>query len=354
VKPRAYVLRIVDVGSSIDLAVAERALAGQRAPDLLRGAPGGGVGGVKLATQPFDVELGERLVAGRSVRVRVRLFDFGIASFRFALDLDGLAPPALVALGAEIEDDGGFDDSARAEWAALLPRLGGAVVKPQTIDFVEDYAVFVLPRDPDGGASPGDTVTRLLLGEDDPRPLAKEQHKDVRRRAIRYFADDLVVVDYDAAVVIDAACATDLVDLFELATAHLLELRYYDALLARASQAIADDAARAARTRWLVRSPFEGVAERAAKLLLDLTEMTDRFERSITLLGDVHSVKVYRATEKRLRIAELQRSVDEKLASLGRFAEVLGDQVHARRGLFLESTVVLLIVIEIGLALVHR
>lgn len=350
----AYVLRVIDVGTSIDLGVAEAALSAKRAPELLAGPLGGGTGGVRLATGPVDVELGERTVAGRKTLARARLFDFGIASFRFELALEGLSPAALVALGAEIEDDGGFDLAARDAWAALKGRLGQAVKEPIAAEHIEDYAVFVLPRDPDEGSSPGDTVTRLLLGEDQPRPLAKEQVKAATRRAIRYFADDLVVVDYDAAVVIDPACATELVDLFELATAHLLELRYYDALLAKASRGIAEDAARASRGRWLFRSPFAAVAGRAAHLLLELTEMTDTFQRSITLLGDAHSVLVYRAVEKRFRIPELQRAVDEKLASVARSAEVLGDLVHDRRGLFLEATVVLLITVEIGLALLHR
>lgn len=354
-RPSAHVLRVIDVGSSIDLGLATRALQGKRGPDLLKGPGGGGsASGVKLAMPPVDLDLGTLQVGEREARLRVRLFDFGIASFRFELDLEGLSLAALVALAAEIEDDGGFDEAAREAWRGVSPKLSGAVLEPLPVDFVEDYAVFVLPRDPDGGDGPGETITRLLLGEADPRPLARDQIEAVRARAIRYFADDLVVVDYDAAVIVDAACSSELVDLFELATAHLLELRYYDALLARASEAIVADAARAARGRWLWRSPFERVAERAAQLLLELTELTDRFERSITLLGDAHSVLVYREAEVRLRIAEAQRGVDEKLSSVARFAEVLGDQLHARRGLTLETVVVVLIAIEIGLALLHR
>ena len=353
-RPSAHVLRVIDVGSSIDLAAASRALEGRRGPDLLKGPGRGGASGVKLAMPPLDVDLGTRTFAGRKATLRARLFDFGIASFRFELDLSTYLPAQLVALGAEVVDDGGYDEAAREAWRTLAPRLDRAVAEPLAIDFVEDYAVFVLPTDPDGGPEPGDTIARLLLGEADPRPLARQQIEGVQARAIRYFADDLVVVDYDAAVIVDAACGAELVDLFELATARLLELRYYDALLAKASEAIVADAARAARGRWLIRSPFEHVAERAANLLLELTEVTDRFERSITLLGDAHSVLVYREAETRLRIAEAQRGVDEKLSSVARFAEVLGDHVHARRGLTLETVVVLLITIEIGLALLHR
>lgn len=353
--PSAHVLRVIDVGSAIDLSAAAAALQAKRGPDLLKGPSGaGGASGVKLAMPPLDLDLGLRTVAGRETALRVRLFDFGIASFRFELDLRAASAAQLVALGAEVEDDGGYDEAAREAWRGLAPKLESAVIEPLPIDFVEDYAVFVLPCDPDGGNAPGETIARMLLGEADARALAVERIEAVQSRAIRYFADDFVVVDYGAAVIVDANCGAELVDVFELATARLLELRYYDALLAKASEAIVAEAARAARGRWLLRSPFEHAAERAAALLLELTELTDRFGRSITLLGDAHSVLVYREAELRLRINDAQRGVDEKLSSLARFAEVLGDQLHARRGLTLETVVVLLIAIEIGLALLHR
>jgi hypothetical protein len=359
-RPSAHILRVIDVGSSVDLTAATRALHGKRGPDLLTapGRRGGGASGVKLAMPPLDLDLGKQTVAGREVTLRVRLFEFGVASFRFELDLSGYTPAELIALAAEVEDDGGFDGAAREAWAALAPKLDRAVREPLVVDFVEDYAVFVLARDPDAGGgapSPGETITRLLLGEADPQRLASEQIEAVRARAIRYFADDLVVVDYDAAVIVDPACGAELVDLFELATARLLELRYYDALLAKACEAIVvTTAARGSSARFWRRSPFAGAAERAATLLLELTQLTDRFERSITLLGDAHSVLVYQEAEARLRIAEAQRGVDEKLTSLARFAEVLGDQLHERRGLTLESVVVLLIAIELGLAFLRH
>ena len=177
--------------------------------------------------------------------------------------------------------------------------------------------------------------------------------EDVRRRAIRYFRDDVVYVDYDAAIVIDPSLNTELVDLFEVATAHLLELRYYDVLLSRASAAMTADAARTRALAWL-RGPFTERAERAAMVVLELTELTDRFQHAITLLGDTYSVQVYRAAAERFRIEEATAAVHQKLESVARSAEVLNDHVQTRRALMLEALVALLIVIELGLALFRR
>ena len=128
-------------------------------------------------------------------------------------------------------------------------------------------------------------------------------------------------------------------------------LRYYDAIVARAEAALAHDA-RAARTgAWLVRSPFVALGRRAAVLALDVAELTDRLGRAITLVGDTYTVQVYRETAVRFRLREAEAAVREKLATLGRVAEVLGTQVHASRDLWLEVLVVVLILVEVILAL---
>jgi hypothetical protein len=388
----AYVLRVLEVGASIDLDAAEARLRGReirRGPSALRGPLGAGTGGVLLARPPLDVTVSDREVGGMVASARVRVFEFGVVSVRFRLPIDQLSGKALVLLAASIEDDAGFDDAAREIWTQLAGELGTTVSQSNKLDLVEDYSVFVLPRrpTPDGTAADpiepraappggdgeaGDTLesiesiearelvasdeilTRMLLGEDDPRPLHAVQIEETRARAIRYFADDLVLVDFDAAVVLDPLCSPELVDIFELATAYLVELRYYDALLSRALAKMATDATSVRQVFWLLRSPFQALAERAILLVLELTELTDNFERSIVLLGDTYSVQVYRAAADRFRIAEVSASVHAKLEMLARSGEALGDHLHGQRGLALEMLVIVLIAVEVGMAFVRH
>ena len=353
----AYVLRVLDVGLSIDVDEAARRLAGARVtrgPSTLRGPLGAGAGGILLASRPVDIACGEVTVGGVRAEARVRLLDFGIAAVRFQIPLADVARDTLIPLAARVEVDAGFDAEARRLWAALAGSLGPALHQPSPIDFIEDYTVFVLPREPGTLSGRDETLARILLGEDSPRALSREAIEEPRRRAIRYFDDDLVVVDYDAAVVVDPQCSTELVDIFEIATAHLLELRYYDHLLSRALTQMATEAAALRGASWLSRSPFHALAERAVMLVLELSELTDRFERSITLLGDTYSVQVYRAAAERFRIPEATAAVHAKLEAVARSAEVLNDHVQTRRGLALEILVILLIAFEVGMAVWRR
>jgi hypothetical protein len=175
--------------------------------------------------------------------------------------------------------------------------------------------------------------------------------KEVGRRAIRYYEEDLVIVDYDTAILIDETGGAPLVDIFEIASAQLLEYRYYDALLGRALGALAADVRQARTAASLVRSPYSRVSRRAASLALEVSELNDRLERAITLVGDSYTVQVYREASLRFRLAEAGNAVRDKIGMIGRAADVVGHEVQTRRDTALELLVVFLILLEILIAI---
>lgn len=323
-----------------------------RGSATLRGPLGAGAGGVVLSQSPVDVGCGEVRVNDSVVQARLRLFEFGIASVRFAVPIGHLSNEELVALAASVEDDAGFDDAARQLWARMAADLGPAIKMPQPNHrFIEDYSVFVLPEAPGPEERRHDLLARILMGEDDERPLARGNIEEALARGIQYFEDDLVLVDYDAAVVVDPTCSADLVDIFELASAHLLELRYYDQLLSRSAASLAHEVP---RRKGLFRSSFDQLSERTLLLVLEVGELTDSFAHSITLMGDTYSVQIYRLTAERLRIQEAAAAVHQKLEALSRSAEALNGHVENRRGVALEVLVIVLIAIEVVMAFVRH
>jgi len=96
------------------------------------------------------------------------------------------------------------------------------------------------------------------------------------------------------------------------------------------------------------------VARRAAALFVDMTELYDRVEGAITLVGDAYTARVYREAAHRFRLEEASAAVREKLATLARVSEIFQADLAQRRGLLLEVAVVLLIVLEVVLGLVRR
>jgi hypothetical protein len=350
-----HVLREIDVGDSIDLERASKTFEHRaRRADVAKQPAGAGV---VFRREPLELTLDPAEIGPFRAEVRARVFDFGVVAIRFTLSLGEPSSTELIALARRIsEASAAFDRKAREIWHALAKEIAAAIVPWEERDAValmEDFTVFVLATVPSGQMDVQEVLAHLLSGEPADRKLAQVKIQELTRRAIRYYEDDLVLVDYDSAVIVDQDDVTALVDIFEIASAQLLELRFYEDMLTRSLKSLLKDVRMARTTVWLLRSPFRRLAHRAALLALELGELTDRLERAITLKGDTYSVQVYREASSRFRLAEAHASVREKVETISRVSEVLGHEIHTRRDLLLETCVILLIAFEVLMAMRH-
>ena len=346
-----HILRQIDVAESIDVAEVERLVS--------EGAVSGGARlgttepdppGVVLLRRPVDLSLDQVTVGPFELRVRVRVFDFGVVAVRFTLARTGLSSRELIQIGVDVAAlSTAFDAEALRIWGVLEPTLRPTLTPddpPPEGPLVEDFTVFVLP-----GPVPEETIVpglvHLLLGEPQERRLAPSLCRGFLDMAIRYYEDDLVLLSWDAAVIVEPAGALDVVNVLEMASAQLLEVRYYAGIVRRATVMLAADAERARTGRWLFRSPFTSLAQRAAIMALELGEMTARLETAVALVGDSYTVKVFTEATRRFRLVESRRAVREEIETLAKVTETFGGEVESRRGLFLEILVVILILIEV-------
>lgn len=356
VEGRVVLLRVIDVADWVDVDRARQLAAERgatRGTTQIRG-PERRPGGVVLATEPFDLELGPLQLDELQLEASVRLFDLGVASFRFASPLAaGTTVAALHRLAVRLQALSALDARARDLWKDLAATIGPALRGAHDVDLVEDYVLWEL-RSVDGCAGDADRAlaaldpAALLLGEPE-RPVAPALVEGYRVRALRYLASDATVVSWSGAVVVDEGGARDELEVLEIATARLLELRYYDRLLGRELEALYGKAHAARETTALFRSPFADVALRAATLFVEMTELHDRAEGALTLVGDAYTARLYRDAEERFRLPEIDARVQEKLDTLAKVSGVLQGEVGHRRALALETAVVLLIVLEVVL-----
>jgi len=351
-----HVLRQIDVGDSFRLDDVAKVLDNRelsRGATILKRADGGGSGGVVLRREPLDLKLGSVSVGPFVTEARARLFEFGVVAFRFTFAVqEGSASDWIELSHQLVRESSSFDAKARDVWRDLRGQIRSAVVPwddPVATELMEDFTVFVLPNVTSGDDTDR-SLAHILLGEPANRTLAPSTVNEVCRRVIRYYADDLVLVDYDAAIVVDKDGSAETVDIFEIASAQLLELRFYDAMLGRALEGLLGDVRRARTTAWLFRSPFRRLARRGAVLAIELGELSDRLERTITLVGDTYSAQIYRETAVRFRLPPASEAVREKVALVGRISELLGHEIASRRDLVLEILVLILIAIEIVVA----
>jgi len=238
--------------------------------------------------------------------------------------------------------------------ASLLPRIAPALDNPHSADVAEDYTIVQLDKlegDPPARAlaQRGD-LPHVILGEDPARRLSLTERRDVLRHRFSYYTDDLAVIDWNSALVYDPSGSTDIADVLELATAQLLELRYYDAQLDRELKIVYDLLALDARRSTLGRlfgSKYAALSQRVAKTMLEVGEFTERAENALKVVGDFFLARIYTDAVQQFRIPQWQSAVYRKLESLGQVYALLKGEVDIKRSQMLELTIVLLIVGEI-------
>ncbi|BDG09882.1 hypothetical protein AMPC_29950 [Anaeromyxobacter paludicola] len=352
--------RLFDVADAIDLSKAEAIAAAPRSRLRLETAQGSAA--FEIPAPPLHLALGERtlrLSSGpRVVQAEARLYDYGVVSVVYRLPIPPGTPlEALVPLAEELAaaPTPALDAEARREADELCRALAPTLSRPHAWDGLETYHVFFVRRfdRPVGAAEllAEAPLAKLLLGEGSATPLSEGEREDVLKHRFSYLADDLAVVDWNSAFVLEPSGVGDIPDLLEFATAHLLELRYYDALLDRELSRIYDELDAGGRFQNVFTRRYGRLRRRTAALLLELTEMTERLENAVKIIGDFYLARLWQSAIRRFRLPAWQETVLRKQQLLSGVNALLGDAADTSRGQLMELAVILLILGEFLLAL---
>jgi hypothetical protein len=358
-----HVYRLFDVADEIDLVAAERELVTPGSRLALEGAQSATA--LEIPKPPVRVPLGPRPLplrhGGWQAEASAHLFDYGVVSIVYKLPIAPGTPLShLVPLAEEVvaQPTPALDAAARAEAESLTRRLGSAVKRPHSWDGLESYHVFFARR-LEPGVSAEEVLARaplaeLLLGETSVTPLSANERADVVKHAFSYLSDDLAVVDWNSAFVLEPSGVNDIPDLLELATAHLLELRYYDGLIDRELGLIYDEIGAGRSIGDIFTRRHLKLQRRTAARLLELSETVERLENAVKIVGDFYLARLYQSALRRFRLPAWQESVLRKQKLLAEVNGLLTDAADTRRGELLEVTIILLILWEILYALVRR
>jgi hypothetical protein len=352
------VYRLFDVADAIDLHQAERQVAAPRSRIRLESAASATA--LEFPRPPLQLALGPRTLrlgsGERAAEASAAVFDYGVVSVRYRLPIPAGTPLSrLIPLAEElfVEPEPGLDAEARREAEAIAAQLAGALEKPHSWDGLESYQVFVIRSWADGPLSAQDLLSgapipELLLGETSAVPLSAEERQEVLTHHHSYLADDLAVLHWNSAFVSEPSGVGDIPDLLEFATAHLLELRYYDALLDRALHGIYDEMeARGSPLANILTPRYRRLQRQTAALLLELSEMTERLENAVKIVGDYYLARVYQAAVRRFRLPAWQETVLRKQRLVADANALIGAAADTSRAELLEVAIILLIVFEI-------
>lgn len=354
-------LRLYDVAYAIDLLRVEALIAERSAESVgrlrLQRAEAKAIAlpdpPVEIGLGPVVVRAGDRELPAEAV---ARVYDFGAISIAVRHPVANLEWSAFVERTAELAR--AAEDGSGGVWHELSERvrawLEPAMERPNASGLAEEYLVSIVER-----FDPAVAIDELLKAADLPRLLTGERRelsdaarRDLVKYAFSYYQDDLVVLTWDQAFLIEPGGDRDVADVLEVATAQLLELRYYDALLDHELPRMYDRVQAAhRRLPALGRGRYSRLAHELHVLVAEVTEITERIDNALKVTEDVYLARVYGAALELFRVPSWAQAVDRKLEIIRQTYTALYDEANAVRAELLELGILILIVLEILLAL---
>jgi hypothetical protein len=346
--------RVYDAGDTIALDAAEKLLPRSRRAEL-----GGPLAeGLVIAVRPLEIELADCQLEVPGIprplpaSASARIFDFGAISVLYRIPIEpGTTIESLTPLCDALYDSAALDVRGAVHRSEIVAQLGASIEKPHTWEEAESYTIVFIEELAGGSVealAKSESVAKLLLGETSPKPLSRAVRDDVLNNAFSYLADDLVIVDWNSALVVEPTGSPVVPRVLELATCQLLEFRYYDRLLDRELARVYDQIEKAPR---VVRSPFRMKTRQVLQRFMELTEFTERVDNAIKSVGDFYLARVYLAAIRRFRVPDWRASLEAKLRLVGRAYELLKGEVEVSRAQILELIVIVLILVELVTAL---
>jgi len=183
---------------------------------------------------------------------------------------------------------------------------------------------------------------------------ARARH-DLLSRRFSYFEDDLTVLAWNAALVVEPAPDdTDVPYILEFANAQLLELRYYDSVLDQEIPRIYEGIAAARRGFHVIGRRYSRLLAALQSRVADATELVERIENSLKVTDDVYLARIYATALEIFRGNTWRGGIERKVTIVREAYTMLNAESTERRAEVLELTIILLIVVELVLAWVRR
>src|SRR5580658_1839843 len=236
----------------------------------------------------------------------------------------------------------------------VVTELKGHLIRPQVqLPEEEGYTVFCIaapPTDRDGLPVSAEAwfqsqrrqVAALLTQESEGERLSKQESEESTGRYLSYYDNDLVVIDWDAALIIDEpADFNETLYIMELANLQLAELEAYDRILDNAlERSYRDLSVRTLRSR-------ADTLRQLREIRIDLARFNDELSNITKFFGDWHLARIYEKLASRLHLGEWHRNIGGKLKTLDDLYQLLKQDQTNRWMIILEVTVILLFIIDL-------
>ncbi len=306
--------------------------------------------------QMVRLPLLERIGPGGALRVErvVKLLPVGAISITVRVPFDVARIEDLVSYHELQFTNGSLHDEVRQLAEEVRRELNPFYVRPVgQLAEEEAYTVFCVesPLAVEDGATINAeqwwrahrrAVASLLTQEPDLDHLSKQEAEESTGRYLSYYEHDLVVVDWDAALIIDDRQNFDeTLYIMELANLQLAELEAYDRILDDSLERSYRDLG----TRPMRRKT--AMLRELRELRIDLARFSDELSNITKFFGDWHLARIYENISARFHLSDWHQTLDRKLKTLDDLYQLLNHDQTNRWMLILELTIVLLFIIDL-------
>jgi hypothetical protein len=321
------------------------------------------------ALEPFQVDARKRVPRGqvfyRPLMARLPALDLRVEPAVKVLPIGALSVTVRAPLAADsvaecaawnaltFDDGTTLEDWVLATVEKARRELSAHTIRPHArLPEAESYMVFCLDA-----ASPGigaeapawldanrTGVAGLLMHEQETALLSDQEVAESTGRGLSYYRHDLVVVDWDAALVIDRPDEfSETLYVMELANVQLEELEAYDACIDEALERAYRDLSPKGRGRR------RHVLREVKELRMDLARFSEELSNITKFFGEWHLARVYESTARIFHLADWHRAIDEKLQTLDSLYDMLKQDQNNRIMILLEAAIVLMFIIDLVL-----
>ncbi len=283
------------------------------------------------------------------VHIHGKAYDFGVLSIILEIPLQNLTLSEFEETASVVSKSETLKEVSRTHLNQTISALGGAIVGFNLSRFEEDYTVFFLEAlEPALGADDFlrlCDVARLLYGEQ--KILSSRMKDELLQYRYSYFEDDLVILNWENALIIEPSGSMEIADILEFANAQLLELRYYDDVVDRELGSIHGDISKkGALSIWKIKK-YERLAAEVMKTIAELMGITEKIDTALKVTEDVYYAKIYLAALRLFRVKDWEGSIKKKLDIASNTYDMLYREIANKRTELLELVIVVLIILEI-------
>jgi hypothetical protein len=250
--------------------------------------------------------------------------------------------------------DCSLHDEARRLAEQVVTELKSHFIRPQAqLPEEEAYTVFCITsplKGRDGLPASAENwfqshrreVAALLTQEAEGERLSRQESEESTGRYLSYYDNDLVVIDWDAALLVDEPGDFDeTIYIMELANLQLAELEAYDRILDNAlERSYRDLSDRTLRSR-------SDTLRQLREIRIDLARFNDELSNITKFFGDWHLARIYEKLASRFHLSEWHRNIEGKLKTLADLYQLFKLDQSNGWMMILEVTIIVLFIIDL-------